>query len=45
MGCIRSFLAVTVLVGHSYGYVFTGAVLAVQIFYVISGFLISFVLT
>ena len=45
MGCIRTFLAVTVLFGHSYGHVFTGPALAVQVFYLISGFLISFVLT
>lgn len=45
MGCLRTFLAITVLVGHSYGYVFTGPILAVQVFFLISGFLISFVLT
>ena len=45
MGSIRTFLAITVLLGHAYGWVFTGPVLAVQVFYLISGFLISFVLT
>ena len=45
MGCLRTFLAITVLLGHSYGYLFTGPILAVQVFYLISGFLISFVLT
>ena len=45
MGSIRTFLAITVLLGHTYGWVFTGPVLAVQVFYLISGFLISFVLT
>ncbi len=45
VGCLRTFLAITVLVGHSYGFLFTGPILAVQVFYLISGFLISFVLT
>ena len=44
MGGLRTFLALVVVVGHGYGWVVTGPVLAVQIFYVISGFLISYVL-
>lgn len=45
LGCIRTLLAIVVVVGHSYGYVFTGPIIAVQVFFIISGFLISFVLT
>ena len=44
MGSLRTFLALTVVIGHSYDFVFTGAALAVQIFYLISGFLISYIL-
>lgn len=44
MGTIRFLLALAVVFAHSYGFVFTGGQLAVQIFYVISGYLISLIL-
>lgn len=44
MGILRTLLALAVVFGHSYGFVFTGGVLAVQIFYIISGYLISLIL-
>lgn len=44
MGSIRTFLALSVVFSHCFGFVFVGGPLAVQLFYVISGFLISFVL-
>ena len=44
MGSIRVLLAISVVFIHSYGFVFVGGKLAVQLFYVISGFLISFIL-
>jgi peptidoglycan/LPS O-acetylase OafA/YrhL len=44
MGSTRMLLALAVVFTHSYGYVFVGGQLAVQLFYIISGFLISFVL-
>ena len=44
MGTIRTLLAVAVVFTHTYGFVFVGGRLAVQLFYIISGFLISFVL-
>jgi peptidoglycan/LPS O-acetylase OafA/YrhL len=44
MGTLRTLLAISVVLGHSYGVVFVGARNAVQLFYVISGFLISYVL-
>ena len=45
MGSLRTFLAITVVFGHSYGFIFVGGPLAVQLFYIISGFLISYILT
>ena len=44
MGTIRFLLALAVVFAHSYGFVFTGGQLAVQIFYIISGYLISLIL-
>jgi len=44
MGSLRTFLAITVVLSHSYGHIFVGGRLAVQSFYVISGFLISYIL-
>jgi peptidoglycan/LPS O-acetylase OafA/YrhL len=44
MGTVRFLLAFAVVFAHSYGFVFTGGQLAVQIFYVISGYLISLIL-
>lgn len=46
MGTLRTLLAISVVVGHSYqsGMVFVGGRNAVQLFYIISGFLISYVL-
>jgi peptidoglycan/LPS O-acetylase OafA/YrhL len=44
MGCIRLLLAISVVLTHSYGFVFVGGRFAVQLFYIISGFLMSFVL-
>lgn len=38
-------MAISVVFAHTYGFVFVGGRLAVQLFYMISGFLISFVLT
>lgn len=44
MGTFRLLLAVSVVFYHSYGYFMVGGVLAVQLFYIISGYLISYVL-
>ena len=44
MGSVRTLLAILVVLAHCYGRVGVGGQLAVQIFYMISGFLISFVL-
>jgi peptidoglycan/LPS O-acetylase OafA/YrhL len=44
MGTIRTLLALAVVFAHCYGFVFTGGMLAVQIFYVISGYLMSLIL-
>jgi peptidoglycan/LPS O-acetylase OafA/YrhL len=44
LGSIRTLLAVSVLFYHAYGVVFVSGALAVQLFFLISGFLISFVL-
>jgi len=44
MGSIRTLLAIAVVFAHSYGFVFVGGMLAVQLFYIISGFLISYIL-
>lgn len=44
MGLLRTLLAISVVFAHSYGFVFVGGKIAVQLFYMISGFLISFVL-
>jgi len=46
MGTLRTLLAISVVVGHSWsaGMVFVGGRNAVQLFYIISGFLISYVL-
>ena len=41
MGTIRLLLALAVVFTHSYGYLFTGGKLAVQLFYIISGYLMS----
>ena len=45
MGSLRLILAISVVLSHTYGYLFVGGRLAVQMFYIISGFLISFILT
>lgn len=45
MGTLRTLLAISVAITHSYGYFFVGGQNAVQLFYIISGFLISYVLT
>lgn len=44
MGCLRLIFAISVVFVHSYGHVFVGGRNAVQLFYMISGFLISYVL-
>ncbi len=44
MGTLRSLLAVSVVFAHTYGFVFVGGRNAVQLFYMISGFLISYVI-
>ena len=44
MGTIRLLLALGVVFTHSYGYLFTGGKLSVQIFYMISGYLMSLIL-
>ncbi len=44
MGILRTFLALSVVWIHTYGQVFVSGQDAVQLFYVISGFLISYVL-
>ena len=44
MGTLRTLFAITVVFAHSYGFVFVGGKNAVQLFYMISGFLISYVL-
>jgi peptidoglycan/LPS O-acetylase OafA/YrhL len=44
MGTIRTILAITVVFTHSYGYIFVGGRNAVQLFYIISGFLISYII-
>ena len=44
MGTIRLLLALAVVFTHSYGYLFTGGKLAVQLFYIISGYLMSLIL-
>lgn len=44
MGTLRTLFAVAVVFTHSYGFVFVGGRNAVQLFYMISGFLISYVL-
>lgn len=45
MGILRTLLSISVVFAHTYGFVFVGSVNAVRIFYMISGFLISYVLT
>ncbi len=44
MGTLRTLFAISVVCAHSYGFVFVGGRNAVQLFYMISGFLISYVL-
>lgn len=44
MGTLRVLFALAVVLAHSYGFVFIGGKNAVQLFYMISGFLISYVL-
>ncbi|MGB1373684.1 MAG: acyltransferase family protein [Aequoribacter sp.] len=44
MGLVRTLLAISVVFTHSYGFLLVGGQYAVQIFYMISGYLISFVL-
>jgi peptidoglycan/LPS O-acetylase OafA/YrhL len=44
MGTLRTLFAISVVLGHTYGLVFVGGRNAVQLFYMISGFLISYVL-
>ena len=44
MGFVRTLLAISVVFNHSYGFLLVGGQYAVQMFYMISGYLISFVL-
>jgi len=44
MGSARTLFAVSVVFAHSYGCVFVGGTLAVPLFFVISGYLISYIL-
>ena len=44
MGTLRFLLAITVVLNHSLGNYFVGAENAVQIFFILSGFLISYIL-
>jgi len=44
MGTLRTLLALTVVLSNSYGHIFVGGRLAVELLYIISGFLISYVL-
>lgn len=44
MGTVRTLLAIAVVFSHCYGFMFVGGRLAVQMFYAISGFLISYIL-
>lgn len=44
MGSLRTLFALAVVFAHSYGYMLVGGQNAVQLFYMISGFLISYVL-
>ncbi len=44
MGGLRFLLAMTVVLGHCAGFMFVGGTNAVQIFYMISGFLMSYIL-
>ena len=44
MGTLRTLFAIAVIFAHSIGFVFVGGTNAVQLFYMISGFLISYVL-
>lgn len=44
MGTIRTLLALAVVFGHAGTYLFTGGMLAVQLFYVVSGYLMSLIL-
>lgn len=44
MGTVRTLLALAVVFAHCYGFMLTGGMLAVQIFYMISGYLMSLIL-
>ena len=44
MGTLRTLFAIAVVFAHTYGFVLVGGKNAVQLFYMISGFLISYVL-
>jgi peptidoglycan/LPS O-acetylase OafA/YrhL len=44
VGTVRTLLALAVVFAHCYGFMFTGGMLAVQIFYMISGYLMSLIL-
>ena len=44
MGSVRVLLAIAVVVEHSFGTAFSGGVFAVQLFFVVSGFYISYIL-
>lgn len=44
MGTLRTILSITVVLSHSYGFIFIGGRNSVQLFYIISGFLISYIL-
>lgn len=44
MGTLKTLFAISVVFAHTYGFVFIGGRNAVQLFYIISGFLISIVL-
>ncbi len=44
MGTLRTLFAISVVFSHSIGFVFVGGQNAVRLFYMISGFLISYIL-
>lgn len=44
MGSLRTLFAIAVVFAHCYGFVFVGGRNAVQLFYITSGFLMSYVL-
>ena len=44
MGMVRVLLAIAVVFQHTYGTLFDGGYIAVQLFFIVSGFVISFIL-